>query len=289
MEAIFSENTRGEVARRVHADGVQTQKWVWPSLTSASKAHLICERTLCPYGSSRSRTSPSAKCPGTVLLSRWRLVEGEDGKWDGITWLSPGERLKLHKRQVEAFASDRSMLKTVGQQPNLTASHHKTRLYCINAADPEAARCIISLSHRIQLACTDLGLLGIDHRSTGKEMKSLKGQLDWKNQGGHRGPMKAFKMIEAVRSLCKSNKPLIRGGKKKMEKLWELKYSASNKGSKTCQTKSLLTNPAQWWNKIIFRQVNKGERKKQILYMLERIDWINVTLPQAFPESGNWK
>lgn len=75
-----------------------------------------------------------------------------------------------------------------------------------------------------------------------------------------------------------------------MEKLGELKSSATNKGSKTCQTKSLLTNPAQWWNKIIFRQVNKGEKKKQILYMLERIDWINVTLPQAFPETASkWK
>lgn len=54
--------------------------------------------------------------------------------------------------------------------------------------------------------------------------------------------------------------------------------------------KSPLTNPAQWWNKIIFRQVNKGEKKKQILYMLERIDWINVTLPQALPETASkWR
>lgn len=46
----------------------------------------------------------------------------------------------------------------------------------------EAALRIISLSHQIQLACTDLGLLGTDHQSTENETKYLKGQLDRKNQ-----------------------------------------------------------------------------------------------------------
>lgn len=44
--------------------------------------------------------------------------------------------------------------------------------------DTEAALRIVSLNQHVQLACTDLGLLGIDHQSTGNEMKYLNGQLD---------------------------------------------------------------------------------------------------------------
>lgn len=32
---------------------------------------------------------------------------------------------------------------------------------------------------------------------------------------------------------------------------------------KTCPAKSLLTNPAQWWNKIIFRQVYREIKKNK--------------------------
>lgn len=58
--------------------------------------------------------------------------------------------------------------------------------------ETEAALRIVSLSHRIQLACTDLGWLGADHQSTGNEMKYLKGQLDRESKQGSPWPDKSL-------------------------------------------------------------------------------------------------
>lgn len=58
---------------------------------------------------------------------------------------------------------------------------------------------------------------------------------------------------------------------------------------KTYPAKSLLTNPAQWSNKIIFRQVNEGKKKNKYsacLRGLSVLAWINPTLPQGVTESG---
>lgn len=71
---------------------------------------------------------------------------------------------------------------------------------------------------------------------------------------------------------------------------WRSEVIGHQQAVKTQQTKSLLTNPAQRWKEIIFRQVNKGKRKNQILHMLERIDGINLTGPRSFPAAaGGWR
>lgn len=147
MEAIFSENTRGEVTRWVHTDGVQTQKWVRSSLTSASKAHLICECRLCPCSSSPSRTSPSAGFPRSNDYSR-KVRTGSGVELHGWAQDSSSSCTK-----DEAFASDRSTLKTIGEQPNLTASHHKTRLHRRNAAGHRS-----SAPHRLTEPARPTGL-----------------------------------------------------------------------------------------------------------------------------------
>lgn len=74
MEGISSENMRGEVTRSLHTDGVETHKWVGSSLTSGSKAHLICfpqRADFVPTG------RPGTQCP-LLLDSSTRCILTDD-------------------------------------------------------------------------------------------------------------------------------------------------------------------------------------------------------------------
>lgn len=153
---VFPQKTLEERSHVLFTQMVWKHKWVRSSLTSGSKAHLICSpqrADFVPTGRPWTQWPPSEKFLNTVLLTRRPLAGGEDRKWHGITWLHPRQRLMLHKGEVEAFASNRSMLKTVGQQADLSASAHKSR-YSRNA---EVRLCITTCSTRSKASALTLG------------------------------------------------------------------------------------------------------------------------------------
>lgn len=160
----------------------------------------------------------------------------------------------MHRREAEAFASGRSLLKTVGQQPDLTASHPKS-VYSINAArhrgDPPPQQ---FLDQQIRLFCIHLELIVTGYLESMEEHSS-------KTEPNQGEPGLAEVCTMAAEALVKLNKPIVEG--EKCRSFEKGSNQPPTRRVKTSQTKSPRTNPAQRWNKIIFRQVNKGKRKNK--------------------------